>query len=464
MTALSGGASQRPTILRRRAFWVLAALTGLCLTVFLAAIPLPRADGQLIGSDGVGYYVYLPSFWLDHDLDFTDEYAYYFPAPPPPGEIPFYTQQTARGVPPNQWSIGPALLWSPFFLAAHGLFTTLAAMGLPVEISGYGLHYQAAVLIGGILYAGVGLWLTYAFARVFVDEGAALAATVLIALAGNLVYYMTAEPSMSHIPSCFVSGLFFYTWVRRRDRTDLLTPLLLGAIAGLGALVRPQDGLFLLLPILHHAPVALHGIRNHDMRKGWLWLRFAVLAAGAAFLLFFLQILTWGVLYGDLLRSGYAYGEDRFYWLEPRLGEVLFSAERGLFVWHPVFLLALVGLAMLHQRDRCMTVLGFLGVAIQWYLIASWGNWMQGDAFGGRMFIVCTPIFVLGLARLIEATADQWSWRAVLVVSLVLLFWNFLLFVEYRFVLVTAQRAVDWHDLTVGRLTRPVDLILRRLQ
>jgi len=88
---------------------------------------------------------------------------------------------------------------------------------------------------------------------------------------------------------------------------------------------------------------------------------------------------------------------------------------------------------------------------------------MQGDAFGGRMFIVCTPIFVLGLACLIEAVAGRYSWRAVLAASVILLFWNFLLFVEYRFVLVTAPRAANWHDLTVGRLTAPVDLMLRLL-
>ena len=59
----------------------IAAVTLACLLAFLLTIPLPRADGQLVGSDGVYYYVYLPSLLLDGDLDFSDEYAYFFRVP-----------------------------------------------------------------------------------------------------------------------------------------------------------------------------------------------------------------------------------------------------------------------------------------------------------------------------------------------------------------------------------------------
>lgn len=442
--------------------WVLAAFTILCLLIFWMTIPIPRTDGQLIGSDGVGYYVYLPSFWLDRDLDFTDEYAYYYASSFDSSGQAFYAQLTQRNIPPNQWSIGPALLWSPFFLGAHGLLLLLETSGASIETTGYGMPYQAIVLSGSILLAGLGLWFTYAFVRKFTQASAALVATVTVAFAGNLVYYMTAEPSMSHAPSIFASGLFFFIWVQRRDRNDFLTPVFLGVVAGLAALVRPQDGLLLLLPILDRAPSCWQGVREHKRDLAWVCMRFAIVSSIVAAFTFLPQLLTWNFIYGDFLRSGYSYGEDRFNWLSPRLVEVLFSAGRGLFVWHPVFLLGIAGLALLYHRDRRMTVLGYLGFAMQWFLIASWANWMQGDAFGGRMFIVCTPIFVLGLACLIEYAVAHLSWRVVLATAGLLLLWNFLLFIEYRFFLVTARRAADWYDLSLGRIVKPFDLLLRR--
>lgn len=440
-------------------------LTLLCLGAFLVTIPLPRADGQLIGSDGIGYYVYLPSAWLDRDLDFADEYAVFFAyAGDATPESAFYLQQTPQGVPPNQWAIGPALLWSPFFLLAHLLALGLQAGGVPIATDGYGFLYQATVLIGSILFAGAGVWLAYRFVLHWVQAQAALAGALLVVLGGNLIYYMTAEPSMSHGVSAFASALFFLLWSKRRDRTDLLTPAMLGAAAGLMALIRPQDGLFLALPLLDRLPAVVRGVRSRDFALLRQWFSAAFVAATMALIVFSPQLLSWQIIYGSVLRSGYVYAGGSFNWLTPRLVEVMLAPERGLLVWHPVFLGALSGLALLWRRDRRMSVLGFLAVIIQWYIIASWTDWEQGDAFGGRMFIVCTPLFVLGMGVLIEWVVMRWSWRVAAVGGVFLLVWNFLLFVEYRFDLIAAQQPVTWYDLTIGRVTKPIDLLLQRLR
>lgn len=439
-------------------------LTLLSIAVFLVTIPLPRVDGQLIGSDGIGYYVYLPSAWLDGDLDFTDEYAVFFAyAGDATAETAFYLQQTPQGVPPNQWAIGPALLWSPFFLLAHLLALGLQAGGFPVATDGYGFLYQATVLVGSILFAGAGVWLTYRFVLHWVQSHVALAGVLLVVLGGNLIYYMTAEPSMSHGVSTFASALFFLLWIKRRDHHDQLTPILLGATAGMMALIRPQDGLLLVLPFLDRLPAVIHGMRTGDFAalRQWLWA--TIIAAIAALVVFSPQLLSWQIIYGSVLRSGYVYAGGVFNWFAPRLVEVMLSPERGLLVWHPIFLGALIGLGLLWRSDRRMSALGLLAIAMQWYIIASWTDWMQGDAFGGRMFIVCTPIFALGLARLIEYATTRFSWWAILGVAALLVLWNFLLYVEYRFFLVTSGRPVDWYDVTVGRLARPVDMLMHRL-
>ena len=195
---------------------ILLALTGICLLVFLATISLPRIDNQLVGSDGVRYYVYLPSLLLDHDLDFTDEYIYFYAYEPDKPDR-MINNRTSQGLLPNQWPIGPAILWAPFFLLAHLLTSLFNLLGANIPADGYGYFYQAFVLSGSILYGGAGLLFTYRFVRELAAKEAALAATVLVTFGGNLVYYMTAEPSMAHTLSAFASGLFFFTWVRRRN-------------------------------------------------------------------------------------------------------------------------------------------------------------------------------------------------------------------------------------------------------
>ena len=424
---------------------VLLALTATCLIAFAVTIPLPRVDGQLIGSDGIGYYVYLPSVLIDGDLDFTDEYRHFYRSHP---ETASYRidDRTPTGLPANRFGIGPAILWAPFFIAAHLLAVVLNALGADLETTGYGVWYQIPVLAGSIVYGGLGAWLCFRAARRSTSKNAALAATLLAVLAGNSIYYLVIEPSMSHALSMFAGAAFFYLWIAARDRQGWRTSIGLGGLAGLMALIRPQDGLFLILPIADAALAA-----RRAGRSAWRpWMAASLQMVAAAFIVFLPQLIVWRLLNGNWLRSGYAQEFDAlFHSPLAQLPSVLFSAERGLLTWHPVFLLALIGLVL--SQDRRLATLGFAGFAIQWLVISSWHDWRQGDAFGGRMFIVCTPIFVYGLAVLLDAAADRWSWCQLLIGGGVLVLLNFLLLVQYRVELLGLARPITFMDLTFGR-------------
>ena len=70
----------------------------------------PRAHGRIVNGDAIQYYAYLRSLAIDGDLDFTNDYQILY------GTHDTSSSDTATGRPPNIYSIGPALLWSPFFL------------------------------------------------------------------------------------------------------------------------------------------------------------------------------------------------------------------------------------------------------------------------------------------------------------------------------------------------------------
>jgi hypothetical protein len=335
--------------------------------------------------------------------------------------------------------------------------------GADIPTDGYSYFYQAIVLSGNILYGGLGLLFVYRFVRGFANPHVALVSIFLITLTGNLIYYLTAEPSMAHALSLFASGLFFYVWLKRRDQPGLKSAALYGLLGGMMALIRQQDGLFLALPFLAQIPdVWRHLTGRTPGYAWWRWLRDGIVAGVVALLVFSPQLIVWGILYGDFFHSPYLYtAETPFYWFTPKLGAVLFSAYRGLFTWHPIFLLAVAGLFLVYRNDKTMALVGCCGLIIQWYLISAWHVWYQGDAFGGRMFIVATPIFVLGLAYLIEWAVRRWSWQVVYLIGGLLLAWNFLLAVEYRFDLTIANRPPTWYDLTLRRLTFPLELLNR---
>jgi hypothetical protein len=410
-------------VIGRRPERLLGLLFALSALAFLATIPLPRVDNQLVGSDGVFYYAYLPSVWLDGDLDFTDEYRQLLG----PGQEAV-AGFTPKGLPVNGYPVGSALLWSPFFLSAHGFVLALRALGAALPADGVGYPYQAATLLGSVVYGSAGLWLVYRLCRRRFGPAAAAAAVVLLWLGSNVLYYMVAEPSMAHMCSLFALGLFFYLWDGQQEEGNRRAWLALGWVGGLAALVRVPDAIFLLLPALGMLPRLPRAPARVLIRL--------FLYAAAALTAFAPQLFVWQALYGSLA-DGYKAmsGGVIFHWLAPKLWQVLFSNLHGLYTWHPLFLAATAGLVLLARRsprERRWALLLAMGLAMQVYLVGAWREWWQGDSFGGRMFISAVPIFALGLAALLDHLSRIRYLSAALAIAAALLAWNGLFMLEYR--------------------------------
>jgi hypothetical protein len=454
------------------------------LAAYLALIPVPRADGQLIGSDGVGYYVHLRSLVLDGDLDYTNEYHYYREA--------FNTQSmTAAGRPANKHAVGPALLWLPFFLVAHVLALLIHTLYPAVAPDGYGYLYQAAISIGSIVYGALGFALAYRCAAQIFSRTAAVGSVLLLWFASNAIYYMVIEPSMAHMVSLFSVSLLlscWFFWLRRAQRPLLLwQAALLGAAGGLVPLVRLQDTFLLLLPYGTLAVYMLWAWQAGEYGQARAWLRAGVVAASCTVLVFVPQLIAWQQIYGTWLEIPYLSNHgsashssgpnmaeasnlsnrnqnSAFNWLNPKIAEVLFLPFRGLFIWHPVYLLATIGLLVLARRDRSMALLLAFLLALNIYIVASWWGWAQGDSFGGRMFLNTMWIWVLGLAGLFEWLREHVRpafHRPLLALALLLVVWNGLALVQYRLGLVPMDAPLTWEQITLDRLRLPWLLLQR---
>src|SRR5207245_9689322 len=110
----------------------------------------------------------------------------------------------------------------------------------------------------------------------------------------------------------------------------------------LAALVRGQDGFFLLLPA---GLLAADGLA----RRAWRATLGRGLALGAAALLVFLpQLVAYRVLTGRFSPSRLV--ARKMSWPSPHLLQVLFDPGHGLFAWSPLLLVATGGLVYLLDR------------------------------------------------------------------------------------------------------------------
>jgi hypothetical protein len=133
--------------------------------------------------------------------------------------------------------------------------------------------------------------------------------------------------------------------------------------------------------------------------------------------------------------------------------EVLFSRWHGLITWHPFLLCAFAGLVLLWRARPVYTLQLVIAVALQIYIVASWHEWWQGDAFGSRMLINCAPVFALGLASMITWARERIDWRILLAVAVLALLWNWLFIIQYRLDFISKSYPISWQELTIDKIT-----------
>jgi hypothetical protein len=98
----------------------------------------------------------------------------------------------------------------------------------------------------------------------------------------------------------------------------------------------------------------------------------------------------------------WSYGKEGFNFTSPEIFKVLFSYRKGLFVYSPVLLLAILGMMVGLSKGRR----GFMGLMVflmlVTWVISSWWMWYYGGSFGQRAFIEYLPFFAIGLAFVLE--------------------------------------------------------------
>ena len=206
----------------------------------------PRDHGRIINGDAIQYYAHLRSLAVDGDLDFRNDYRLINN----PLESEAATQSGAGEYRSNLMSIGPALLWAPFFLLAGASLGALQLAGAEVRLDGVSAPFTLSVGVAGVAYATAGFYLCYDICRRFFSSTIAFWATLTVWLGTSAVSYSLVSPAYSHAVSLFGVALVCHTWVRTRGRESLGRYVLLGGLGGLAALIRWQDIIVLLLPIV----------------------------------------------------------------------------------------------------------------------------------------------------------------------------------------------------------------------
>lgn len=354
------------------------------------------------GGDALGYYQWLPSVFINHEVDKM-----------------YWTYQMEDGRNLSLFSPGVAMLQLPFFLLGHmwaGLFGYTQ--------NGFSSPYGVAQLLGIACYAGAGCVFAYRMAVRFSDPVSALLAVVSLFSASNLFYYSVYEPTMSHLYSFFLVGLVGHSTLRlldepaRSGRAVHVVSLLLGS--SLTALVRQLNVFVLLFPLLlaWRSPGGIKAfLRNMFLRRGMA--AFALLLALVPWVL---QMTYWYHILGEFLTFTYGKKGEAFEFDKMVPGMVLASVRNGWFVYSPLMIPLVIWL-LLHAWRGTRPARAILLVLVSiWSLYSAWWCWWLGTAYGHRGFVDLYALLAIPLAWLFGSILRRgWSLRLASALVLVTL-------------------------------------------
>ncbi len=359
-----------------------------------------------IESDGKYYYQYLLSGVIDKDFDFSNNYRVVSPDWMVM-EIDHYGFRKAVNSitrkPKNVFTVGPAIMWLPFYIAVDGVGRLLQTVAnLPVDLNPWGKYFQYAVMYSGVVYCLLGLYLLFVLLKDCFHESTARMTVWLILFASPLYYYTVFEVSMSHVYDFFTFTLVLFLFSRLRENSHLSYYILLGFSGALHVLVRTQN----IVNIMVLSLVLLsQGENAKSLLKPAYLLRLLLYMTSLAIGLMPLLMINF-YLFGHPLTipQGSAFLDLR----NPHVLLFLFSNKNGLFAHHPILLIGFIGYALFLVkclRSASSSAIWFLLLVIamlQVYINSSVADWWSGHSFGQRRMVFCLPLFAFGIGYVLE--------------------------------------------------------------
>lgn len=391
-----------------------------CFVIFIIHVIF---SGHAIYGDGNGYYSYAHSIYFEKSLNFEPIYKhlsnfegkkYTF------SRIFWNTEEGPLGIKKNPYTLGTAFFWIP----------SIAFISLFINDK-FSLLYELGTGITGITLSLLGLYFLEKYLNNFYSKKVSVTASLLFFAASNLFYYSSFEPALSHQPAFFIICLLLYKTYKMPDK--FLNYFLVGALSGLLFITRMADTVFLL-------PIYFNLLKLKPK-----WDHFIMAPVGM--FVFSLPLFTsYYLMFGSPFHNPYLTGENGFFSFNIKnIFDFLLSAKRGLFMWHPIYLISLVGLFKSKNYIVLATLLLFTFVSSFWSANTSAG-------FGQRFAIAGVPLFVLGFAYLVK------NFKNVFAITIILIFWNLLTIFQFYF---DSKNLIKNENLTVkdfvvGQIYSPI--------
>ena len=348
-----------------------------------------------ISADVSGYYWYLPSLFIYHDLKkqgFADSIVKAYS----PTDNFEQGMKLPNGNYVMKYSSGMAVMYLPFFTAAH-LFAGFTSY----PRDGFSLPYQLGIQLGGFLMAIIGLFYFRKLLLLFYDDKVVAIVLLLLVIGTNYLMYSVINVGMSHnwLFTLYVFLLLNTVYFYRNFQ--LKYAIRIGLIIGLATLARPTELISCLIPLLWGMEKLSFSAIKQRLTLLIKQFKPLIIAASCAVAVLSIQLIYWKYVSGHWFVYSYGTGQ-KLYFRSPNFFNYTFSYNTGWLLYTPMMVLSFVGLLpfLRNGKNKVAITLFFL---LNYYIICSWNIWW----YGGRAMVQSYPILMFPIASLVSVALTK---------------------------------------------------------
>lgn len=343
---------------------------------------------KTLNADGIGYYDYLPSFFIHHDLirknfSRTKNLSKY-------KRIVSFKHKSYneyKGFVVNKYPVGTALLQAPFFWWEY--------ISRSDDVTGYEYGFQRSIFHASLFYLFLGLVFFRKVLELYqIKPWVIILCQLLVVFATPITHFANCDAGFSHVYSFFAISLFAFLFRSFFIKKKQIYFVMSCATLGLIFLLRNPNLMILgVLPLLAgNWKIFTDSLKTiFSQYKYWLvgLLLFSLVS--------YVQLHIWYLQTGDFFV--YSYQGEGFNFLDPHFFDILFSYQKGLFVYTPLlFLSLLVAIWLFFRGNRFIISWWLIFFFTITYIMSSWWSWHYGASYGMRVYIDFLVILFLPFA------------------------------------------------------------------
>jgi Dolichyl-phosphate-mannose-protein mannosyltransferase len=335
----------------------------------------------------------------------------------------------------NKYTIGNAYFYAPFYFSAHFVNQWF----FRYKRDGYSTPYSVGLCVGWIFWALWGLYLLGLFLIRYFSTVATITTLLIIATATNFYAYTVQTVGMNHIPLFFCLALSLYTADNWAKKGQISALILFALSIALAIVLRPTE--IILLTLLPALFVLIN--QNQLSVISFITTRYkqilAAVLVGA--LVISPQIIYWYATTGKFIH--YSYQGEGFDFANPQLYKGFFSYRKGVFVYAPALIFAILGIPFLFIKNKPLAACILAYLCINSYIIFSWTAWTYGGSFGARSMIQSYVIFAVFIAAFFDYIFKFFNYQNI-ILKRILYFKTFTTIIAFIYLNIIQTIQYDW--------------------